>query len=83
MKKAAYLNGVHKSGDRLRGCYKADLYYKGHHVKEATFFPAHYSREKVLDSIFEAYEYCKDNGIPPVWKSDGKGILEGDLQGGY
>jgi hypothetical protein len=45
------------------GCYSAKLVYMGETVKSyATFFPSDWSRKKVVEKIYEAYEYSLRNG---------------------
>ena len=45
--------------------------------KEKTFFPAHWSRGKVIDKICEAYSNFQKNGGIPILEKDGKYSLIG------
>lgn len=54
---------------RENGCYSAKVYYGEHLIKDGTFFPAHWSREQVIEKIYEAY----NNFV----KSGAKAELEG------
>lgn len=64
------------------GFYKATLLYNGDAVKYvATFFPAHWPREKVVKKILEAYKnFLKKNIIPPLKK--GKYKIQGTIEEG-
>jgi hypothetical protein len=68
--------GVIEFTDRVAyesGFYKATLHHNGNVVKQtATFFPAHWSRKKVIETIYEAYENFIKNGLQPVLESSGK-----------
>jgi len=58
------------------GFYKARLLVNGKPAKhEASFFPAHWTREQVIDTILEAYDNFADNKITKSIEN-GKEILE-------
>lgn len=44
-------------------CYSAKVYYGEHLVKDGTFFPAHWSREQVIEKIYEAYNNLVKSGV--------------------
>jgi len=54
------------------GFWKAKVFYKGDFVKEATFFPSDWSREKVVNKIFEAYGNAIKNGAELILNDKGK-----------
>ncbi len=55
------------------GFYRATLLYNGEVVKKiATFFPAHWSREQVINKIYEAYNNFIQSGMKPVLEPSGK-----------
>jgi hypothetical protein len=65
------------------GFYKAQLRFKAHPAKyEATFFPAHWSREQVVEAIIEAYNDFVSKGLNNVVFERGKYIVEGQLSTG-
>lgn len=65
------------------GFYKATILFKGQKVKEAgTFFPAEWSREKVLEKIYEAYEDFIKSGVKINPERDGKYIVNGLIKEG-
>jgi hypothetical protein len=59
------------------GFYKAKLLYKGDFVKEITFFPAQWSRERVISSVYEAYENFLQSGMLVKINPDGKYVVKG------
>jgi hypothetical protein len=65
------------------GVYKADVMYNGKIAKwEGTFFPADWSREKVISKIYEAYDNFIKNGGSPDLMRDRKYKVEGFTQEG-
>jgi hypothetical protein len=62
---------------------KCDTYYSDFIINgtksraRKAFFPAFWSREKVMHKIFEAYDNCLQSGIKPVIRPDGKYRLQG------
>lgn len=63
------------------GCYKASLIVDGLQVPTKTFFPSHWSREKVVSKIYEAYDqFIKSGAIP--FEKNGKYVVEGLTQEG-
>jgi len=63
------------------GFYKAALFDKGNFIKNATFFPAEWSREKVISKIYEAYgNFIKSGAIAP--EKGGKYIVDGLISEG-
>lgn len=44
------------------GSYAVELKYLGHKVKDITFFPAHWTREKIIEKILEACENFVKSG---------------------
>src|SRR5690606_20709333 len=64
---------MHKSG-----CYTVDILHEGFTVKkEGTFFPKEWSREKVVDKIYEAVENFKKSGAVPELTDKGKYKISG------
>jgi Bacterial EndoU nuclease len=61
----------------ITGVYKAELLYMGEHVKEITFFPAHWSREQVISKIYEAYDNFIKSGALTELRPDGKYLIKG------
>jgi len=64
------------------GFYKAELFFKGHKVKEVTFFPSNWSREKVISKIIEAYENAIKSGIELSLEPNQKYKLAGMIEEG-
>jgi len=63
------------------GFYKATLFDKGNFVKNATFFPAEWPRDKVISKIYEAYDnFIKSGAIAP--EKGGKYIIDGLISEG-
>lgn len=63
------------------GFYKVALFDQGNFVKNATFFPAEWSRDKVISKIYEAYDnFIKSGAIAP--EKGGKYIVEGLISEG-
>jgi hypothetical protein len=78
-------NGIEKSGlvqlaDKTieaNGCYQARPVINGSIIQSKTFFPAHWSREKVIEKIYEAFnDFVKSNKIPTL-KPDDKYKIRG------
>jgi hypothetical protein len=60
------------------GVYGGQLKYQGYTVKyEASFFPSHWSREKVVDKIYEAYNYFVKSKAALKTERDGKYLITG------
>jgi hypothetical protein len=60
------------------GFYTTDLIHQGTVVKpQATFFPAEWSREKVVSKIYEAYNNAVENSLVPEFRNDGKCFIQG------
>jgi hypothetical protein len=59
------------------GFWKANVFYKGDFVKNATFFPSDWSREKVTSKIFEAYSNAIKSGVELTFNDKGKYLIEG------
>jgi len=70
-----------RKGVEKNGCYLADILLDGARVPGKTFFPQHWSREKVISKIYEAYESFIKSGVIPLEKG-GKYIIEGLTQEG-
>jgi hypothetical protein len=51
--------------------------YKG------TFFPADWSREKVVDKIYEAYNSFIKSGMKPTATKDNKYLIKGMIEEGF
>lgn len=54
------------------GFYQADILVNGRLFKDKTFFPAHWSRNKVVNTIYEAYDNFVKSGVKAVLKGNGK-----------
>lgn len=73
VKKVVYENGL----------YKASLLHNGRLVKKsATFFPSHWSREKVISKIYEAYDNFVNSGAKDWAKRGEKYVVEGSITEG-
>gem|GEM_PF-1287893 len=59
------------------GCYCADLTVGGIAIPKKTFFPAHWSQEKVVSSIYEAYDSFVQSGVKALLEKNGKYRVEG------
>lgn len=59
------------------GFYKSKILYDGHYVDTKTFFPANWPREKVVSTIYDAYNNFIKSGVKPKQLPDGKLILQG------
>jgi hypothetical protein len=59
------------------GFYSADLYAGENFLKEITFFPAEWSREQVVNCIYEAYDSFIKSGKVPIKAPDGKYEISG------
>ena len=73
-------SGVFKFVDKIiyeNGYYKAILKYKGDIAKSsATFFPAHWSQEKVMETILEAYNKFIQSGKQIKLEKGGKYLID-------
>jgi hypothetical protein len=58
------------------GFYSADLYAGENFVKEITFFPAEWSREQVINCIYEAYDNFVEKGCAFEALGNGKYKVE-------
>jgi hypothetical protein len=63
---------VHESG-----AWKGTMFYKGDRVKDITFFPPDWSREKVVNKIFEAYRNAIKSGGKLELNNEFKYPIEG------
>jgi len=63
------------------GCYMADIIVGEQSVPGKTFFPQHWSRETVVNKIYEAYEHFIKSGATPLEKK-GKYIIDGTTKEG-
>ncbi len=66
------------------GCYEAKLWWNNKFVKTNTFFPKEWSREKVIEKIYEAYDEFIKNGSNRIIKNRGslyqiQGITKEDI----
>jgi hypothetical protein len=68
-------SGIIEFADKItyeNGFYQATLKCNGEIIKKkATFFPSHWSRERVMRTIFEAYEDFMEKGLKPVLSPNG------------
>jgi hypothetical protein len=62
------------------GFYKAKLYFKGDPVKEISFFPSEWPRQKVIEKIHEAYGNFVKSGAPLELQNDGKYLVKGIIE---
>jgi hypothetical protein len=58
------------------GCYKADIIINGKSIRK-TFFPAEWSRKKVIHKIYEAYDHFLQSGAKAILQSGGTYKLVG------
>ena len=79
-----FMGAVEKSGlmkfvrtAEKNGCYMADIIVDGKHIPGKTFFPQHWSREQVIEKIYEAYADFTKSGITPELNPQGKYIIHG------
>jgi hypothetical protein len=86
-----FMNAFRKSGafefiDQTmynHGFYKATVLYEGNIVKnKGTFFPADWSREKVIDKIYEAANNFMKSGVKPTATKDNKYLIKGMIEEG-
>lgn len=86
-----FMDAIKKSGileftDQVmheHGFYRATILYEGKKVKDAgTFFPAEWSREKVIEKIYEAYNDFIKSGVKINPERDGKYIVNGFIKEG-
>jgi hypothetical protein len=59
------------------GYYSAQLCENGNHIKDASFFPAEWSRKQVADKICEAYDSFIKNGAIIESEKSGKYLING------
>ena len=65
------------------GFYEVTLFHEGNVAKKvATFFPAHWSREKVISKIHEAYNNFLKSGEKAIPKDGGKYVIRGLIEEG-
>jgi len=83
-----FMGTVEKSGlmkfvrtAEKNGCYMADIIVGEQSVPGKTFFPQHWSRETVVNKIYEAYEHFIKSGATPLEKK-GKYIIDGTTKEG-
>lgn len=62
--------------------YSAKLYCGENLVKEITFFPSEWSREQVINKIYEAYDNFKKSGAPLIAEQNGKFKIQGVIKEG-
>jgi len=59
------------------GCYKASLIIDGLEIPKKTFFPAHWSRQQVIEKIYEAYDNFIKSGMTCDVCKNGKYKING------
>lgn len=64
------------------GFYKAALFDKGNFVKNVTFFPAEWPRDKVINKIYEAYDNFIKNGATGYIEKGNKYVIRGKIKEG-
>jgi hypothetical protein len=64
------------------GFYKATIFDGENFVKNITFFPAQWSRDKVISKIYEAYEHFINNGAMSYIEKDNKYVIKGMIKEG-
>lgn len=64
------------------GFYQADILVNGRLFKDKTFFPAHWSREKVVGIICEAYDNFIKDGAKFIEVPGGKYRIDSYIQNG-
>ena len=57
------------------GCYMADIIVNEQRIPGKTFFPQHWSREEVIEKIYEAYANFINSGATPELSKNGKYII--------
>jgi hypothetical protein len=79
-------SGVIEFADKIvyeNDFYQATLRYNSNVVKQtATFFPSHWSREQVMNKIYEAYGNFVKSGSKPILTRDGKYVIKGTIEEG-
>jgi hypothetical protein len=66
------------------GFYKATILHRGNKIKNiGTFFPAHWSRKKVIEKIYEAYGNFIKSGVKPMTTKDDKYLIRGLIEEGF
>jgi hypothetical protein len=66
-----------RKGVEKHGCYMADIFLNDSRVPDKTFFPQSWSREKVINKIYEAYENSVKSGMVPQLGRSGKYRING------
>jgi len=66
-----------RKGVEKNGCYLADVIVDGSRIRDKTFFPQSWSREKVVNKIYEAYENFIKNGAIVKEERGGKYLING------
>jgi len=78
-------NGALKFKDTIkaRGAfYKSDIFYDGRLLASKSFFPASWSRNKVVAKIFEAYKNFEKSGEEPTPLANGRYRIREKIRGG-
>lgn len=77
MEKSVPINFINKEFGK-HDCYIAELLIDNNLcVPNRTFFPAHWSQEKVVNKIHEAYDDFKKRNISPVRNLKGRYTIRG------
>ena len=76
IKKSKTFEFVNEVVDKT-GFYTAELFCEGKYIDIKTFFPAQWSREQVINAIYEVYENFIKNGCIPKLEIDGKYSMQG------
>lgn len=76
LEKSGLLKFVRK-GVEKNGCYLVDIILDGSRIPGKTFFPQHWSREKVVSKIYEAYDNFIKSGAIPELNNKGKYVING------
>jgi hypothetical protein len=63
--------------EKKHGCYLADILVDGKIIRDKTFFPKKWAREKVISKIAEAYNNFLKSGATNFTEHGGKYIVEG------
>lgn len=71
IEKSGVLKFVRK-GIEKNGCYMADVFVGEKCIPGKTFFPQSWSREKVINKIYEAYDNFIKSGAIPLLEKNGK-----------
>jgi hypothetical protein len=77
MEQSVPINFINKEFNKY-DCYIAELVIDNNlHVPNRTFFPAHWTKEKVISKIHEAYDDFKKRNITPSLNHKKKYIVRG------